>query len=211
LKLRSTVLRTTPVTGLPEAAVAGKGFAFRKRLDGGYSIARGMTSHVEIVPDSFRLFFNFLPALKAEWHSLRLHVNARFMEEWRRPSHWRLDEPSPFEQVRVLDPAPIESDLAAARDSLAAAFPAFAGAAVAQEWAGMIDATPDAVPVISPVDSVPGFFIATGFSGHGFGIGPGAGRLMADLVMGSTPVVDPSDFRLSRFTDGSRPRPLAGF
>ena len=50
---------------------------------------------------------------------------------------------------------------------------------------------PDAVPVISAVDSLPGFFLATGFSGHGFGIGPGAGRLAADLVAGDTPIVDP--------------------
>jgi glycine/D-amino acid oxidase-like deaminating enzyme len=71
----------------------------------------------------------------------------------------------------------------------------------------MIDVTPDIVPVISGVDTIPGFFIATGFSGHGFGIGPGAGRLMADMVTGDAPVVDPSAFRFSRFTDGSRPRP----
>jgi glycine/D-amino acid oxidase-like deaminating enzyme len=63
----------------------------------------------------------------------------------------------------------------------------------------MIDATPDAVPVISTVASVPGFHIATGFSGHGFGIGPGAGRLMADLVSGDTPIVDPKPFALDRF------------
>jgi glycine/D-amino acid oxidase-like deaminating enzyme len=62
--------------------------------------------------------------------------------------------------------------------------------------------------VISGVDTVPGFFIATGFSGHGFGIGPGAGRLMADMVTGDTPVVDPTTFRHSRFTDGSRAQPL---
>ena len=62
---------------------------------------------------------------------------------------------------------------------------------MAESWAGMIDATPDAVPVISPVDSLPGLHIATGFSGHGFGIGPGAGRLAADLVSGAPPVVDP--------------------
>ena len=54
------------------------------------------------------------------------------------------------------------------------------------------------------VDSLPGFFIATGFSGHGFGIGPGAGRLMADIVTGDAPIVDPAAFRFSRFTDGSR-------
>ena len=61
--------------------------------------------------------------------------------------------------------------------------------------------------MISGVDSIPGFFIATGFSGHGFGIAPGAGRLMAELVAGETTVVDPSFFRYSRFTDGSRPLP----
>jgi hypothetical protein len=49
---------------------------------------------------------------------------------------------------------------------------------------------PDAIPVISAVDKVPGFFIATGFSGHGFGIGPGAGRLIAEMVIGATPVVN---------------------
>jgi glycine/D-amino acid oxidase-like deaminating enzyme len=70
---------------------------------------------------------------------------------------------------------------------------------VAQHWGGMIDVTPDAVPIISPVESLPGFFVATGFTGHGFGIGPGAGRLMADLVMGAPPVVDPTAFRFDRF------------
>jgi glycine/D-amino acid oxidase-like deaminating enzyme len=78
-------------------------------------------------------------------------------------------------------------------------FPAFGRAKLVQHWAGFIDATPDAVPVISPVEALPGFFIATGFSGHGFGIGPAAGRLVADLVTGATPIVDPAPFRLSRF------------
>jgi glycine/D-amino acid oxidase-like deaminating enzyme len=53
----------------------------------------------------------------------------------------------------------------------------------------MIDVTPDAMPVIDQVAHIPGFLIATGFSGDGFGIGPGAGRLMADLVTGATPRV----------------------
>jgi glycine/D-amino acid oxidase-like deaminating enzyme len=74
----------------------------------------------------------------------------------------------------------------------------------------LIDVTPDAIPVISSVDALGGFFVATGFSGHGFGIGPGAGHLMADLVTGSTPLADPTPFRYSRFTDGSRPAPMTG-
>ncbi|MBN9052991.1 MAG: FAD-binding oxidoreductase, partial [Rhizobiales bacterium] len=91
------------------------------------------------------------------------------------------------------------------------AFPTLASARVAQRWAGYIDATPAALPVISGVSTVPGFFIATGFSGHGFGIGPGAGRLMADLVLGRRPVVDPREFRLERFVDGSKIELLAGY
>ena len=91
------------------------------------------------------------------------------------------------------------------------AFPVLEQAEIAQRWSGYIDVTPDAIPVMSPVESVPGFYLATGFSGHGFGIGPGAGRLMADLVTGTTPVVDPGDFRLSRFSDGSRIEIISGF
>jgi glycine/D-amino acid oxidase-like deaminating enzyme len=75
---------------------------------------------------------------------------------------------------------------------------------VAESWGGLIDVTPDAVPVIGEVPAIPGFFLATGFSGHGFGIGPGAGKLTADLVAGDTPVVDPAPFRFSRFTEGHR-------
>ena len=41
---------------------------------------------------------------------------------------------------------------------------------------------PDVVPVIDEADALPGFYIATGFSGHGFGIGPGAGKAIAGLL-----------------------------
>ena len=50
----------------------------------------------------------------------------------------------------------------------------------------------------------PGLTIATGFSGHGFGIDPAAGRLAADIATGAHPIVDPTPFRFSRFSDGSK-------
>ena len=74
----------------------------------------------------------------------------------------------------------------------------------AERWAGCIDVTPDVVPVISEVEKGPGFFISSGYSGHGFGIGPGAGKLTADLVTGKTPCVDPQPFRYSRMIDGTK-------
>ncbi len=57
--------------------------------------------------------------------------------------------------------------------------------------------------MISKVDALPGLVVAAGFSGHGFGIGLGAGRLAADLAGDAPPVVDPRAFALSRFSDGS--------
>jgi glycine/D-amino acid oxidase-like deaminating enzyme len=57
---------------------------------------------------------------------------------------------------------------------------------------------------------LPGFIIATGFSGHGFGIGPAAGKLAADLVSNARPVVDPTPFRLGRFFDGSKIELIGG-
>ena len=66
---------------------------------------------------------------------------------------------------------------------------------------------PDIVPVIDHAAAIPGLVIATGMSGHGFGIGPGVGRVVADLVMGRDPGHDLTRFRLSRFSDGSKLAP----
>ncbi|MEM7258420.1 MAG: FAD-binding oxidoreductase, partial [Pseudomonadota bacterium] len=68
----------------------------------------------------------------------------------------------------------------------------------------MIDTMPDVVPVIDQVPECRGLHIATGFSGHGFGIGPAAGKAVADLVQGNQVPYNLQRFRYSRFTDGSK-------
>ncbi|MNE93648.1 N-methyl-L-tryptophan oxidase [compost metagenome] len=103
----------------------------------------------------------------------------------------------------MLDPQPDQHSALRAFDEAKKALPSLRDARVQQVWAGLIDVMPDAVPVISTVESLPGLVVATGFSGHGFGIGPGAGHLVADLVTGQKPIVDPTPFRLSRFSDGT--------
>jgi glycine/D-amino acid oxidase-like deaminating enzyme len=60
------------------------------------------------------------------------------------------------------------------------------------------------VPGIGAVDEVPGLVLAAGFSGHGFGIGPGAGHLIADLVTGAMPLVDPKPYDPARFETSAR-------
>jgi glycine/D-amino acid oxidase-like deaminating enzyme len=207
LKVLASVMRTEKLDGGPEISATGGLYGMRKRLDGGYTVGTLGVRTVDIVPDSFRLLPQYLPSVRLHWKKLRFRVGGRFAEEWRTKRRWALDEPSPFEAVRVLDPAADPHVILRARASIGAAFPAFRDVAVAESWGGMIDVMPDAIPVISAVENLPGFFIATGFSGHGFGIGPGAGRLVADMVTGAPTIVDPAPFRLSRFTDGSNPRP----
>lgn len=211
LKVLNSVLRTKPLEGGPEEAIWASGFALRKRQDGGYTIADGAQNIVDLVPASFRYAMKFMPAFAHEWRSLRFRVGGRFFDEARLPRHWALDEPSPFEYNRVLDPIPSKAMADNALKRLSEAFPVFKKAEIAQRWGGMIDVTPDAVPVIDAIDAIPGFHVATGFSGHGFGIGPAAGKLMADIVTGRTPIVDRRDFRFSRFSDGSKIELVSGF
>jgi glycine/D-amino acid oxidase-like deaminating enzyme len=205
LNVQGNVMRTAPLEGGPEVSVRGRGFGLRKRLDGGYNIAYGLSNEAQIVPDSFRYLFDFLPRLMIERKSIRLRVGKRFLQEALDARHWSLDGVSPFERTRILDPQVIQSDMNAALRNLRAAFPVFDKAQIVESWGGLIDATPDAVPVISAVDELPGFFLSTGYSGHGFGIGPGAGRLTAEIVMGDAPVVDPAPFSFNRLRKGSKP------
>lgn len=126
-----------------------------------------------------------------------------YPDAWGTPRRWAADAASPFEAMRVLDPAPNLGRIERLRDDFAAAFPALGRPAIARAWAGMIDVTPDQVPVLDETP-LPGFYIATGLSGHGFGIGPGVGRVMADMILGRAPQHDLRRFRFSRFSDGSR-------
>ena len=207
----NSVMRSAPLDAGVERTCSADRFSFRKRLDGGFTIAHRHMSVADIVPESFTQFFRFLPALRLDRKGLRLRLGKAFFASLMRKRRWRLDEVTLFEQLRILDPEPVADVLDQALASLRRCFPAFADVRIVERWAGCIDATPDAVPVISAVDRLPGLYLAAGFSGHGFGLGPGAGRLMADLVTGSVPVVDPAPFRYGRFFDGSNPKPTTGF
>ena len=115
---------------------------------------------------------------------------------------WRLDRPTPMESMRILDPKVDQGAVRLTQQRAAALVPALGSAPIVGAWAGYVDSTPDGVPVISETPAVPGLILAAGFSGHGFGIGPGVGRLVADLATGTPPIVDPSPYSLSRFSSG---------
>ena len=82
LRVLGSVFRTAPLSGGPEITAGGSVFAFRKRLDGGYTIARRNANVADITPDSFRLLLRYLPTLKQNYGEIRLRFGRRFFEEW---------------------------------------------------------------------------------------------------------------------------------
>lgn len=72
-------------------------------------------------------------------------------------------------------------------------------------WAGLYEVTPDHNALIGRAGEVDGFIYATGFSGHGFLMGPAVGEVVRDLVLGVDPGIDVSGLALDRFASGSRP------
>ena len=208
LSVLASVAATEPMPEVFAGNAADDDFAFRRRADGGYSIAPGARHDFFIGRDAFASFGVYLPVLKKDFRSttFRLLAPKGFPDAWGTPRRWALDRESPFERQRILNPAPNMKTLAQVQDSFARAFPALGRPKLKTAWGGMIDSLPDVVPVVDHAP-IPGLTIATGMSGHGFGIGPGIGRVVADLVTGRPTGHDLTRFRLSRFSDGSRIEP----
>lgn len=88
----------------------------------------------------------------------------------------------------------------AASSAIVRRFPVMEEGTARKGWAGVYDVTPDSQPVIDRIASVPGFYCAVGFSGHGFKIAPAVGRIVSDLVLdGACSAYDISMFRHDRF------------
>ena len=202
LLVRNTVVRTEPAPNVFDGAAGLEDIYIRRRLDGGYTVACGFNEHT-IGPNSFRYFAPFLPAILGD-SEIDLRVGSDVAQRSFLQKNWDGGSATLFERHRVLNPAPARDGLRIMRRNLAKRVPKLADVKFAESWAGMIDATPDIVPVMDNIESHPGLFLASGFSGHGFGIGPGAGKIMANLVVGKDTGFDLSRFRFARFSDGSK-------
>jgi len=93
---------------------------------------------------------------------------------------------------------------------IAEVLPAAASPRIAHSWAGLLDMTPDALPIIDYLPGIKGVIVAAGFSGHGFGIGPAVGETIAELALHETTSLPISAFAFDRFdeqTKGKRHTP----
>ena len=209
LSVLASVGATEPLPEVFAGGAADDRLAFRRREDGGYTLAPADEHDFSIGPDAFRHLRAYLPVLWQDFGSTHFHAAAPrgYPDGWGTARHWSPDAPGPFEAIRVLNPAPNLAALGRVQDEFARAFPALGRPRLRSAWAGMIDTLPDVVPVIDLVAALPGLTLATCMSGHGFGIGPGFGRVVADLVMGRATGHDLHRFRLARFSDGTRMAP----
>ena len=90
-------------------------------------------------------------------------------------------------------------------DVVAHRAPALVDVGIAGGWHGFYETTPDHNALIGEATNVSRFIYATGFSGHGFLLGPAVGEVLRDLVLGHTPPVDVSGFDVARFAGETRP------
>ena len=197
--IRSSILAVSPgAQGLPDA-LHTKYVSATRRSDGGYTLAISGRGRVDLTPQQLRFSPQFIPMFLKRWRLLAPGGLEGIRSGHETLKRWRLDTPTPMERMRILDPAP---DLATVKLTYARAvelMPELRKTAITSSWAGYVDSTPDGVPGIGQLDEVPGFILAGGFSGHGFGIGPGAGHLIADIVTGAEPIVDPKPYDPRRF------------
>lgn len=94
-----------------------------------------------------------------------------------------------------------DADVTQFRGRVAEVIPALGEAPIERRWHGLLDVTPDEVPIIGPVPRLEGCFIAAGFSGHGFCLGPGVGRLLAEWMVDGRASLDLGAFSLERFLE----------
>jgi sarcosine oxidase, subunit beta len=111
---------------------------------------------------------------------------------------WMDDKVDPY------DPALTLRDMHRTITTGVAIIPMLSDLRIHKSWGGLIDRTPDVIPVLDRVPSHEGLVVAAGFSGHGFGIGPVTGEVVADLATWAAPRFELSAFTLARFEEASQ-------
>ena len=202
--LKGSILRTMPAPAIsPTGTWAG--VTFRQARDGKLNVTTLSVDH-DVTIDSI---LN-LPAFAGDYFTrrrgIKLHVNRLFTGLFAGRFSARAFARE-LTRYRTLDPAPNARALDGCLADVQRLLPQTAAVGIDRSWAGYIDMTPDLLPTIDRLERPAGLVLATGFSGHGFGMGPIVGRLVSELVLDGRPSLDLTAFRFARFSDGSKLQP----
>jgi D-amino-acid dehydrogenase len=107
----------------------------------------------------------------------------------------RLTTGAEFARIDAL-PSPVQLERA---EPVARELLPLAERADAAPWMGVRPCTPDMLPVIGPMPGQDGLWCAFGHGHQGLTLGPSTGRLLAGMMTGDTPFVDPAPYRPNRF------------
>lgn len=200
--VRSSILAVAPgATGLPDALHTAR-VSLTRRSNGGYTLAISGRARVDPTPQQIRFSREFVPMFARRWRNLAPGAFEGLRQGHESLRKWRLDAVTPMELNRTLDPRPDRGQIRATHQRACELLPKLGRVGISNVWAGYIDSTPDGIPAVGEVEAVPGFILAAGLSGHGFGIGPGVGHMVADIITGREPIVDPRPYRPERLKMG---------
>jgi glycine/D-amino acid oxidase-like deaminating enzyme len=204
--VRATVARTTPASPLTRAGVWSPAVSFRQRRDGTLNLAAAGAADHDVTLESLRHARLFWPNYWKNRKLFRFHVGRPLLRSLAGLLPGSAARRNPLTWDRGLGPAPNPAKVNRSLQEFRRLYPALGELQVTRSWAGYIDATPDAIPVIGEAGPF-GLVVATGFTGHGFAMGPIVGRLVAELITDGKPSLDLRAFRFSRFAEGAVGKP----
>lgn len=198
--VRSSILSVTPAGADLPLAVHTQDVSVTRRGDGSYTLAISGMGRIDPTLQALRYGNRFLPMFLQRRAYLKPGGFQAFLSGHETLRKWDLDKVTPMEKMRILDPRPDRDTIDETLRRARILFPELGASMLQNAWAGYIDSTPDGVPVIEEVAT--GLILAAGMSGHGFGIGPGVGQMVADLAQGKTPELPHHPYSLARLKNG---------
>lgn len=201
--VRATAGRTVPLdTRITDLAVATPMVGFSQRSDGSLVFGTAAWSDFDLSIQALRNIRLFLPNYLRNWRMFRFHLNGYMVEDLLRQLPGSRLRRNVYAWPRIREPQPNFGKIRGAHADLVRLVQGIGRPAMAGAWAGIVDVTPDALPVLGRPERTRGLVIASGLSSHGFGIGPGVGSVTASVVMDETSPIDLAPFRIERFDDG---------
>lgn len=193
--IRLTVLETQQVAAFTDIAVWAPNVSLRPTGRGTFYVGSGYrakTGDLDVTVDGIRHFWKFFPQLRENPTALNIRVGMPLLKSFR----GGIDDsaqPEPAFNSKIAN-----YNLGQFRS----VFPHLGDVQPLRIWGGRIDATPDMIPIIDQVPRVDNLYLAAGYSGHGFALGPVSGVLLSEKISKGMTGFDLNAFRIGRFKEG---------
>lgn len=198
--IRSSAVETAPAEQFTDIAMWCPKVSFRPNRDGSFVVGNGYrnvrTNH-DLTLESLTNLRYFLPAILQNRDQLKITLGAEMLRSLtNKVSRGKAFDPLQEPQV---DRQKTELNLA----EFNRLFPEIGPLEKARQWAGRIDITPDLLPIIDKLNAHENAYVACGFSGYGFAVGPAVGQQLSEWIATGSSRLDLTKFRHARFSEGA--------